>query len=173
MLAKILSEMKGLEDYKAIVPLLRSGCALTAEEAERLLEVCARHMPEITSQDEWKVHIAVDLMPGRGREDADDFAALELGEKNLDALFTAREVFGSNNPGTYADAVVETLEDDGVLLPVRMLLARIALDRMSMGLDFAQLREKLKVMAEWLITHGEELERYNDLIAEAQWRFRV
>lgn len=173
MLAKILSEMKGLEDYKAIVPLLRSGCALTAEEAARLLEVCARHMPEITSKDEWKVHIAVDLMPGRGREDADDFSALALGEKNLDALFTARELFGANSPGTYADTIVETLEDDGVLLPVRMLLARTALDRMSMGRDFAQLRDKLKTMAEWLIAHGDELEKYNDLVAEAQWRFQV
>ena len=90
MLEQFLPAIKDPGDYLTALSLFKADAPLTAEEAEKLLAVYARYLPETDDPEYCRVCLAADLLPGR--TDSADFAALELGEAALSALFSARDI---------------------------------------------------------------------------------
>ena len=90
MLEQFLPTIKDPADYITALSLFKFDTPLTAAEAEQLLALYAKYQPEAEDPDYLKICLAVDLLPGRGREAAADFAALGLSERSLEALFTAQ-----------------------------------------------------------------------------------
>lgn len=175
MLERFLPVIKDPADYITALSLFRVDAPLTAEEAERLLAVYAKYLPDTEDPDYCKVCLAADLLPGRTGEDRAAFAPLELGDETLDALFEVKSVASGREDvaGERAERIVQIVRDGRVALPVRILLARAALDNMAASRDIAALREQVAALAQFLTGCGEEtLERYTALVGEVKLKCR-
>ena len=175
MLEQFLPAIKDPGDYLTALSLFKADAPLTAEEAEKLLAVYARYLPEAEDPQYLKICLAADLLPGREREDAADFAPLELGEATLDALFAAKMVAAGKTDLTAqrAEEIVATVQNEEAAMAARVLLARLALDAMSASRDFALLREQVTGLARFLTGCGTELlDRYTVLAGEVRIKCR-
>ena len=181
MLEQFLPAIKDPGDYLTALSLFKADAPLTAEEAEKLLAVYARYLPEAEDPQYLKICLAADLLPGREREDAADFAPLELGEATLDALFAARMVAAGKTDLTAqrAEEIVAMVQNEAfpqelsVGEEARVLLARLALDAMSASRDFALLRRQVTELAKFLTGCGTELlDRYTVLAGEVRIKCR-
>ena len=175
MLEQFLPAIKDPGDYLTALSLFKADAPLTAEEAEKLLAVYARYLPEAEDPQYLKICLAADLLPGREREDAADFAPLELGEATLDALFAAKMVAAGKTDLTVqrAEEIVATVQNEEAAMAARVLLARLALDAMSASRDFALLREQVTGLARFLTGCGTELlDRYTVLAGEVRIKCR-
>ena len=175
MLEQFLPAIKDPGDYLTALSLFKADAPLTAEEAEKLLAVYARYLPEAEDPQYLKICLAADLLPGREREDAADFAPLELGEATLDALFAARMVAAGKTDLTAqrAEEIVAMVQNEDAAMAARVLLARLALDAMSASRDFALLRQQVTELAKFLTGCGTELlDRYTVLAGEVRIKCR-
>ena len=175
MLEQFLPAIKDPGDYLTALSLFKADAPLTAEEAEKLLAVYARYLPEAEDPQYLKICLAADLLPGREREDAADFAPLELGEATLDALFAAKMVAAGKTDLTAqrAEEIVATVQNEEAAMTTRVLLARLALDAMSASRDFALLRQQVTELAKFLTGCGTELlDRYTVLAGEVRIKCR-
>ena len=175
MLEQFLPAIKDPGDYLTALSLFKADAPLTREEAEKLLAVYARYLPEAEDPQYLKICLAADLLPGREREDAADFAPLELGEATLDALFAARMVAAGKTDLTAqrAEEIVAMVQNEDAAMAARVLLARLALDAMSASRDFALLREQVTGLARFLTGCGTELlDRYTVLAGEVRIKCR-
>ena len=175
MLEQFLPAIKDPGDYLTALSLFKADAPLTAEEAEKLLAVYARYLPEAEDPQYLKICLAADLLPGREREDAADFAPLELGEATLDALFAARMVAAGKTDLTAqrAEEIVAMVQNEDAAMAARVLLARLALDAMSASRDFALLRRQVTELAKFLTGCGTELlDRYTVLAGEVRIKCR-
>ena len=175
MLEQFLPAIKDPGDYLTALSLFKADAPLTREEAEKLLAVYARYLPEAEDPQYLQICLAADLLPGREREDAADFAPLELGEATLDALFAAKMVAAGKTDLTVqrAEEIVATVQNEDAAMAARVLLARLALDAMSASRDFALLREQVTGLARFLTGCGTELlDRYTVLAGEVRIKCR-
>ena len=175
MIEQLLPTIKDPADYIAALSLFKADAPLTREEAEKLLAVYARYLPEAEDPQYLKICLAADLLPGREREDAADFAPLELGEATLDALFAAKMVAAGKTDLTVqrAEEIVAAVQNEEAAMAARVLLARLALDAMSASRDFALLREQVTGLARFLTGCGTELlDRYTVLAGEVRIKCR-
>lgn len=175
MLEQFLPAIKDPGDYLTALSLFKADAPLTREEAEKLLAVYARYLPEAEDPQYLKICLAADLLPGREREDAADFAPLELGEATLDALFAAKMVAAGKTDLTVqrAEEIVAAVQNEEAAMAARVLLARLALDAMSASRDFALLREQVTGLARFLTGCGTELlDRYTVLAGEVRIKCR-
>lgn len=175
MLEQFLPAIKDPADYIAALSLFKVDAPLTDEEAEKLLAIYSKYQPEIDDPDYLRVCLAVDLLPGRTEADAAVFAPLKMGKKNLDALFAAKKIVVGTEDLTVEKAagIVEQVQNEGVSLPVRVLLARLALDCMAASRDCAALREQITALAAFLTGCGTEtLDRYTALVGEVRVKCR-
>lgn len=178
MIEHILPVIKDTADYLTALSLYKANEPLTSDEAAKLLAVYAKYQSQVENQDDLgflKMCVAVDLLPGRTEEDAADFAALEIGSATLNTLFTAKKlVAGSEDLTTEAAArIVEQVQDETVLLPARVMLARIALDIMTGARNFVELQAQIRELAAFLTgISTETLDRYTTLVGEAWMKCR-
>lgn len=175
MLEQFLPTIKDPADYIAALSLFKLDAPLTREEAGTLLDIYAKYLPDIEDPDYLKICLATDLLPGRSEEDRADFAALELKDGELDALFTAKEIVSGNNDITaeLANAALAQVRNETLALPVRVLLARVALDAAVASRDFASMREQIGGLAAFLTGCGNEtLDRYTVLVGEVRAKCR-
>lgn len=175
MLEQFLPAIKDPGDYLTALSLFKADAPLTREEAEKLLAVYARYLPEAEDPQYLKICLAADLLPGREREDAADFAPLELGEATLDALFAAKMVAAGKTDLTVqrAEEIVATVQNEDAAMAARVLLARLALDAMSASRDFALLRQQVTELAKFLTGCGTKLlDRYTVLAGEVRIKCR-
>lgn len=175
MLEQFLPAIKDPGDYLTALSLFKADAPLTREEAEKLLAVYARYLPEAEDPQYLKICLAADLLPGREREDAADFAPLELGEATLDALFAAKMVAAGKTDLTVqrAEEIVAMVQNEDAAMAARVLLARLALDAMSASRDFALLRQQVTELAKFLTGCGTELlDRYTVLAGEVRIKCR-
>lgn len=175
MLEQFLPAIKDPGDYLTALSLFKADAPLTAEEAKKLLAVYAKYLPDVEDPQYLKICLAADLLPGREREDAADFAPLELGEATLDALFAARMVAAGKTDLTAqrAEEIVAMVQNEDAAMAARVLLARLALDAMSASRDFALLRQQVTELAKFLTGCGTELlDRYTVLAGEVRIKCR-
>ena len=173
MLEQFLPVIKDPGDYLTALSMFKVGQPLTDEEAEKLLTVYAKYLPEMDDSDYCKICLAADLLPGR--EDGADFAALELGEATVAALLKARDDIAGKVEidADRARHIVETVENKAVALPARVLLARGALDIMAGSKDVAALRGEIAALAKFLTDCGTEiLDLYTPLVGEVRIKCR-
>ena len=175
MLEQFLPAIKDPGDYLTALSLFKADAPLTAEEAEKLLAVYARYLPEAEDPQYLKICLAADLLPGREREDAADFAPLELGEATLDALFAAKMVAAGKTDLTVqrAEEIAAVVRNGDAAMAARVLLARLALDAMSASREYVSLRGQIAELAAFLTGIGTQtLDRYTALVGEVRLKCR-
>lgn len=174
MLRDFLNQMEDQGDYIAALALLRRDGALTDEEAGRLFELYEKYVPEAADPDYVRACLAVYLLPGRSRADLADFAPLGLLDGELEALFSAAALTrGEGLTAEQARDAAALAADETISLPVRVLLARIALDEMADSPHFVDMRPQIAALAEFLTGCGAEaLERYTPLAREVKLKCR-
>ncbi len=175
MLEQFLPAIKDPADYIAALSIFKMDAPLTGEEATTLLALYAKYLPGVEDPEYLKVCLAVDLLPGRDEANREDFAALELKDGELNALFTARDIAAWRKDMTpeLAGAVLGTVTDEALALPVRVLLARAALDAAAGSRNFAAMREQIASLAAFLTGVGTEaLDRYTALVGEVRLKCR-
>lgn len=171
MLEQFLPTIKDPADYIAALSLFKVKEPLTKEDADSLLAIYTKYLPDADDPAYLKICIAVDLLPGRGVEDKADFAALGLKDGELDALFTAKDIVSGAKAITaeFAAGILKQARDEALPLPVRVLLARTVLDAAASSRDFASMREQIAGLAEFLTGCGSEtLDRYTVLVGEVR-----
>ena len=111
------------------------------------------------------------LSPGRGREDATDSAALELGD-DLDALFSGQELLlGQEVTAEQAESVAAQVTDGTASEAAKTVLARVALDVMTGAHNFSELQGPVRALAAFLTGLGAEtLDKYTVLVSEVKTR---
>lgn len=168
MIEYALPSIENSEDYITAMTPFRPGQPMTAEEADKLLDVYEKYVLKVEDREFAKLYAAVDLLPGRTEADADVFAPLALGEENLTALFLTREIiFGKAPDGEEAGKLVEMVQGGALSEPVRVLLARAALNSMVAARNFVELQPQIRALAGFLVNCGAELlGRYTILIKE-------
>lgn len=171
MIEYILPAIKDAGDYISALSLFKAEVPLTNEEADTLLSLYAKYSDKITDPSYAKLCLAIDLLPGRGREDAAGFAALELGE-DLEALFSAQELLlGQELTASQAEAVAAQVTDGGASEAAKAVLARIALDAMTGAHNFSELQGPVRALAAFLTGLGAEtLDKYTVLVSEVKTR---
>lgn len=174
MLKSFLNLIEDQGDYIAALALLRKDGALTAEEAGRLVRLYEKYVPEAADPDYVRCCLAVYLLPGRTRADAADFRHLGLTEGELEALFTAASITRGEGLTVEQAQDAAALAADGALsVPVRVLLARIALDEMADSPYFVDMRPQIDALAAFLTQCGAEvLERLTMLVREVKLKCR-
>ena len=171
MLGRFLQGITEAEDYLAAIAAFQSSGPMTREEAQRVLEVYARYLPNGTEPGYARVCLAVDIMAGRTEEDAAFFAPLELEEGELTALFAARAVAGDKPGGSLkkAQELVKQVENEALSLAARVILARCALDSMAARWDLGKIRSEVAALSRFLTGCGSEvMDRYSDVIREVR-----
>lgn len=175
MLDRFLPMVKDPADYLTALSLFKTGSALSTEEADKLLAVYAKYLPDSEDQDYMKLCLAADILPGRSSQDRGLFAALGLSEAELDALFLCRDLVIEDVElsDSYAGDVVRQALDETVMLPLRIMVARIALDRMVASEAYADLHGQISDLAAFLTACGAEaMEKYGPLIREVKLKCR-
>lgn len=173
MIEYILPTIKDPADYLSALSLFKADAPLTDKEADTLLSLYAKYSDKITDRDYAKLCLAVDLLPGRGREDAADFAALELGD-DLEALFSAQELLhGQELTAEQAEAVAAQVTGGAASEAARAVLARAALDVMTGAYNFSELQGPVRTLAAFLTGLGAEtLDKYTVLVTEVKTKCR-
>ena len=99
---------------------------------------------------------------------------LGLLDGELEALFTAASITrGDGLTVEQAQNAAALAADEALSVPVRVLLARIALDEMADSRLFVDLRPQIAALAEFLTGCGAEvLERYTPLAREVKTKCR-
>ena len=175
MLEQFLPNIKDPADYLTALSLFKADTPLTADDAEKLLALYAKYVPEAEDQDYLKLCLAADLLPGRERGDA-AFDMLELSGGDLDALFAVKEIAsGSCEVDSQRAAEIAALVNGGTLSePVGVLLARTALDTMAASRSYASMREQIAALAAFLTSRSTEvLDRYTALVGEVRMKCRM
>lgn len=173
MIEYILPTIKDPADYITALSLFKAEAPLTGAEADTLLSLYAKYSDKIADRGFAKLCLAVDLLPGRTRENAADFAALELGD-DLEALFSAQELLhGKELTAEQAEAVAAQVTGGGASEAARTVLARIALDVMTGVYNFSELQGPVRVLAAFLTGLGAEtLDKYTILVSEVKTKCR-
>lgn len=175
MLDRFLPMVKDPADYLTALSLFKTGPALSTEEADKLLAVYAKYLPDSEDRDYMRLCLAADILPGRDIQERGAFAALALSEAELDALFLCRDLVVEDVElsDSYAGDIVRRTQDEALMLPLRVMLARIALDRMVASEAYASLRTQIAELAALLTECGAEaMEKYGPLIREVKLKCR-
>lgn len=173
MIEHILSDIKDAGDYLSAMTLFKADEPLTRAEVDSLLSLYTKYSDKIPDRDYAKLCLAVDLLPGRSRENAADFDALDLGD-DLNVLFSAKELMRSQDiTAKAAKAVAAQVTGGGASEAARTVLARIALDVMTGVYNFSELQGPVRVLAAFLTGLGAEtLDKYTILVSEVKTKCR-
>ena len=173
MIEHILSDIKDAGNYITALSLFKADAPLTAEETDKLLSLYAKYSDKIADRGFAKLCVAVDLLPGRSRENVADFAALELGD-DLNILFAAKELLRSQDmTAETAQALVAQVTGGTASETARSVLARIALDVMTGMRNFGELLGPVQTLAAFLTSLGAEtLDKYTVLVSEVKTKCR-
>ena len=173
MIERILPAINNAEDYLSALSLFKADAALDSEEAEKLTSLYVKYSDQVSDLGYAKLCLAVDLLPGRTRENAADFAALELGE-DLNVLFDTQELLnGVELTAEQAGSVTEQVTDGSASEAVKAVLARVGLDVMTRAVNFSELQEPVRVLAAFLTGLGtEKLDKYTVLVREVYQKCR-
>lgn len=171
MIEYILPAIKDAGDYISALSLFKADAPLTGDEADTLLSLYTKYSDKITDQSYAKLCVAVDLLPGRGRDDAADFASLELGD-DLEALFSAQELLlGQEVTAEQAESVATQVTVGTASEAAKTVLARVALDVMTGAHNFSELQVAVRALAAFLTGLGAEtLDKYTVLVSEVKTR---
>lgn len=176
MIEQILPRIKDSADYITAMTIFKADSPLTKEEADDLLRIYAKYLPESAKDSELlKVGMAVDLLPGRSAEDEEYFKPLGLNGVTLDALFTAQRIVSVSGAITAGNAgtITAQVKDEDVALPARVILARVALDSVASARDIASMRAEISTLATFLTGCGTEiLDRCTELTKEVKMKCR-
>lgn len=174
MIEYILPAIKDADDYISALSLFKADAPLTDGEADTLLSLYAKYSDKSIDQSYARLCLAVDLLSGRSREDAADFAALELGD-DLDALFSAQDLLrGEELTAAQAEAVAAQVTDGGASEAAKTVLARVGLDVMTGAWNFSELQGPVRALAEFLTGLGAEtLDKYGVIVEAAKNRCRL
>lgn len=168
MLDRNLSAITDSADYLTAISLFQVKGTMKKKDVEKLLAVYAKYIPGADDPTYAKVCLAVDFMAAGAELSC--FAPLELGDRNLDALFAARDILNASGRGVKKEeleAVMAQVRDESLELYARVILARIALNTVSCGGSFARSREAISDLADFLTGCGAEtLDRYAELAAD-------
>lgn len=156
-----LGDEKNQKDYVTALTMFQTGVPLTEPEADRLAGLYEKYGTDVDHPELARLYMAVDLLPGRSREDAAIFAPLGLREEDLSALFTAKETAvmlrKEETPDTdTVDAAVAVATGDTLSKPVALFLARSLLNGLAWRWDFGGFRTQAAALAAFLIGEGEE-----------------
>lgn len=176
MLEQVLPIIRDPAEYIAALSLFRLEAPLTKEEADRLLEIYTKYLDQAEDPGYARLCLAVDLLPGRGRETREDFASLGLEAEELETLFIVKELLMGEKEMTAerAKGARTAVEDEQLGMAYRILLARVALDLMATSGDYMAMREEIKALAAFLTGCGEELlDKYTILIGEVRMKCRI
>ncbi len=176
MLEQFLPTIKDPADYITALSLFKVKEPLTKDDADSLLAVYGKYLLNVDDPVYLKVCLAVDLLPGRSEADRADFAALELKDGELDALFTAKDIVSGAKEMTaeFAAGILKQAADETLSLPIRVLLARTALDAAAASRNFASMREQIAGLAAFLTGCGSEtLDRYTVLAGEVRFKCKA
>lgn len=169
MIEKIIPSLKNAEDYQAAMYVLRDGTPLTKEEADKLAALYQKYGPE--DPELARLFVALDMMPGRGREDAGYFAGLELPEGELEALFLIKDIASAQEMPD-EEEVNRILGHIGKYnTPVNLLVARTLLNRISGQWNFGGMWRQASELAE-VLAGCPDLEKYAVLMMEVQKKCR-
>ena len=165
MIEQFFPVIRDAESYIAALSVVDPNGSFTDEQVEKILEVYARYMPGL-EQYALKCCFATDLLPEHSRDDA-VFALLDLTEADLDGLFLVKNIVEESqslSDGVLRNAV-DFVQSDDLSEPVRVLLARIALNAAALSREFLTMRDAITSLSQFLIGCGENvLDRYTDLI---------
>lgn len=152
MIRDILRGITDQADYIDLLAVLRRDAAIDAATAEKLVALYRAHGKDVTSDEEARLRLAVDLLPGRERCDQADFAGLGLAEHVLDTVFTVQEILlrGEDIDANGADRILEAVGDETIPLVLRAALARLALDAMMSARNFNAVLEQVGELAAFL-----------------------
>ena len=154
-------EEKSQEDYITALAAFRGGGALEEEEAEKLAGIYEKYSRDAEHPELARLYMALDMLPGRSREDAAVFAALGLPQEDLDALFTAREMSAQLTEK-------EPPDEDVLEAAIDLFLARVLLNDLAWRWDFGGFRQQAARLAEFLIAAGPEvMTEYTIFLEEA------
>lgn len=166
-------EEKSQEDYITALAAFRGGGALEEEEAEKLAGIYEKYSRDAAHPELARLYMALDMLPGRSREDAAVFAALGLPQEDLDALFTAREMSAQLTEKEPPDedvleAAIEAATGGALSRPIDLFLARVLLNDLAWRWDFGGFRQQAARLAEFLIAAGPEvMTEYTIFLEEA------
>ena len=166
-------EEKDQTDYITALTAFREDSALEENQVEKLTEIYEQYGRDTAHPELSRLYMALDLLPGRSREDAAVFATLGLNQADLDALFTAREMSTKlterEMPDKEAlDAAVETATGGSLSRPVDLFLARVLLNDIAWRWDFGGFRHQAAELAGFLIEAGvDTMNAYTIFMEEA------
>lgn len=174
MLDRNLNAITDSADYLTAISLFQVKGPMKKKDVEKLLAVYARYVPGADDPTYARACLAVDLLTGSAERAC--FAPLELGEGNLGALFAAKEILERSRrevTGEEMKAVAAQVRDESLELYARVILARTVLNTVSCTRNFAQSREEVAALADFLAGCGAEtLDRYAELVADMRYNLR-
>ena len=170
-----LGDDKNQKDYVTALSMFQTGAPLKKPEADKLAALYEKYGTDAAHPELARLYMAVDLLPGRSREDAAVFAPLGLQEADLSALFTAKETAvmlrKEETPDTdTVDAAVAAATDGSLSKPVALFLARSLLNGLAWRWDFGGFRSQAAALAAFLIGEGEETMAEYEIFAEEMRR---
>lgn len=172
MIEKILPAIRDGADYIKALTLFRAQAPADAAE---LVGIYTKYAQGIENAATAAIYVAVDLLPGRGEDDTEDFTALGLSSADIDAMFRAKVIATGQNALSQADvdSVVATISGN-VSEPLKALLARLTLDALVSQDDLGDFSEQVSVLADYLTGLGDEkMDEYTSLVSEVRMKFRV
>lgn len=173
MIEMILPAIRDGADYIKALTLFRSQSPTDAAELVGIYTKYAPHMEDAATA---AIYIAIDLLPGRSMEDAGDFSSLGLSQADLESLFQAKTIAGGQHTleQEEADAIVAATAGDSVSEPIKVLLARLALDALVSRGDCGAFSGQVSSLADYLASLGEDtLDKYTPMVSELRMKCRL
>lgn len=170
MIENILREIREPEDYKAAMRLFEGGQEMTQEEADRIFGIYSKHVPAQGNEDILRLIFALDLYR-RG-----DIGKSGLSDREREALAMAVQIATDTETDSdmHLSAVEDMVEEEGIRLPVRILLARIVLDRLVIEREMESVAETVRKLAAFLrVQEDETLYLITKEITEVRMRCRT
>lgn len=159
MIEYILRNIKEQNDYMTALAMFRIDEPLTEAEVKELIPLYQKYGQDTAHPELAKQYMALDLMPGRGREDITYFTPLSLPEDNLSMLFLAKETITllkkDEAPDVdVVDAAVASAINGSAARPIDIFLARSILNYLPLRWDFGGFRKQAAELAAFLISTG-------------------
>lgn len=155
MIEQLLPRIKDPAEYRVALSLYTATVPLDVESLTSLLRICEKYIEDNIEQTLLCVGLAVDLLPRLINEHpiSLDFAPLGLEDRSITALLTATKIIvgeGHLDEET-TPLVVDMVGDTDISIPIRVMMARAALDILTASKDYVKFRPAISMLAEFLM----------------------